>query len=325
MSWHSACIDSDMAIKPLTIGVNNMNTAIKEFLEANAIKRRAIIRCGFELETQKTEGDETETDYDAADEEISNEVSSALAINFNLRWIENHLSESTIDTIRDNIRENIELSFDYSDYQMSTHESIADKIDNENIEVGEDGSVSGVEIRTIGGLKYIDFVSALKDTFKLNHKIDEKCSFHIHLSIPGVNHSYGERFQLALVEYLVESIPRLPKSVQKRFKSAPQNQYIKGLTSSRNKYSFVNAHSLNTWEFRCFGNVQNESEGITCLNIAIEAMAYAYEVTKLGKPLMTDTYEGDITELLNECLSYLMPVSKRLRQMRLINNKRHSA
>jgi len=292
-----------------------MNTAIREFLEANTMKRRHIVRCGFELETQHTECDGKTIDDDAVSEAISSEVDSWMGSYISTRLSET-VSEDTMDRIRDDVRDNIEQDFDTSEYERSDNDSIQDEIDNDNVEVVDDSSVSGVEIRTIGGLSYLDFVSALHDSFKLEHRIDKACSFHIHLSIPDVHHSYGERFQLALVEYLVESIPRLPVNVQKRFQSATSNQYIKGLTSSREKYSFVNAHSNNTWEFRCFGNVKSVSEGIACLNIAIDAMAYAYACVKLGKPLMTDSFDGDIKFFLHDCLESLMPVSQRLRKIR---------
>jgi len=301
-----------------------MNKAIKEFLEANTLKRRHIVRCGFELETQHTECNEKTVDDDAVSEAISGEVDAWMNSNVSRRLAE-FISQSTMDSIRDEVRDDIEQNFDTSEYERSDNESIQDEIGNHNVEVVDDSSVSGVEIRTIGGLSYLDFVSALRDSFKLEHRIDKACSFHIHLSLPEVQHSYGERFQLALVEYLVESIPRLPDNVQKRFQSATSNQYIRGITSSREKYSFVNAHSLNTWEFRCFGNVKSVSEGIACLNIAIDAMAYAYACVKQGRPLMTDSFDGDIKFLLHGCLERLEPLSQRLRRIRKLTKNGRTA
>lgn len=298
-----------------------MNAVIKEFMGANSIKRRTLVRCGFELETQCTESEGDETDYEAADQAIADEASNIYSDNVG-HDLRDLLSNSLLESIQDEIREGVTDNFDYSDYQTSSTGTIKRAINNSNVEVVDDSSVSGVEMRTRGGLKYKEFTTALSDCFGLVHEIDTKCSFHIHLSLPHVRHSYGERFQLALVEYLIEAMPRLPETVRERFQGAPENKYIQGLTSSRHKYSFVNAHSLNTWEFRCFGNVKNTGDGITCLNIAIEALAYAYDLTKNGKALMTDSYDGDIEQLLKRCLTRLQPVSIALRNDRKISNKR---
>jgi hypothetical protein len=318
-----------------------MNPAIKKFLEANAIARRAIIRCGFELETQATGCDAIECgediDHDAANDAIGDQVDEIIG-----RSLENHVSDRIMNQVREAVWDSVSSDFDYSDYKTDINEllqneidsavrnelrkySTSSNIDKPKIECGKDGSVDGYEFRTIGALTYAQFVIASRAAFSLDHRIDENCSYHIHLSIPGVKHSYGDRFQLALVEYLIENIHRIPKTVRKRWKNAPQNQYIKGLLSSKNKYSFVYAHEQGTWEFRCFGNVHNTKDGLTCLNIAIEAMAHAYQVTQQGKSLLTDSYGGDLHELFSECLICSMPVSKQLRHYRKLNQSRQSA
>jgi hypothetical protein len=319
-----------------------MNQAIKKFLDSTPFARRAMIRCGFELETQATEStcDEQEIDHDSADEAIRDEANTRF--NEIPRSIRQILSDSTNDEIINQLEENIRENFDYSDFIQSNDDALQDEIDNAighamrddnsfskvnkpKIQCGKDGSVEGYEFRTIGALTYAQFVIASRAAFSLDHTIDEACSFHIHLSIPGVKHSYGDRFQLALVEYLIENIGRIPKTVRKRWKGAPENQYIKGLLSSKNKYSFVYAHDQGTWEFRCFGNVHNTKDGLTCLNIAIEAMAHAYQVTQQKKSLLTDSYDGDLHELFSECLFDSMPVSKQLRHYRKLNKSRQSA
>jgi hypothetical protein len=319
-----------------------MNPAIKKFLDSTPFARRAMIRCGFELETQATEStcDDQEIDHESADEAIREE--SDREFNEIPRHIRNALCDSTVDDVMNDLQDRIRENFDYSDYMQSNDDALQDEIDNAigiamrddnsfskvnkpKIQCGKDGSVEGYEFRTIGALTYAQFVIASRAAFSLDHTIDEACSFHVHLSIPGVKHSYGDRFQLALVEYLIENIGRIPQSVRSRWKYAPSNQYIKGLLSSKNKYSFVYAHEQGTWEFRCFGNVHNTKDGLTCLNIAIEAMAHAYQVTQQSKSLLTDSYDGDLHELFSECLVYSMPVSKQLRHYRKLNKSSQSA
>jgi hypothetical protein len=319
-----------------------MNPAIKKFLDSTPFARRAMIRCGFELETQATESncDDQEIDHESADEAIREEAEREF--NEIPRNIRNALCDSTVDDVMNDLQDRIRENFDYSDYMQSNDDALQDEIDNAigiamrddnsfskvnkpKIQCGKDGSVEGYEFRTIGALTYAQFVIASRAAFSLDHTIDEACSFHVHLSIPGVKHSYGDRFQLALVEYLIENIGRIPQSVRSRWKYAPSNQYIKGLLSSKNKYSFVYAHEQGTWEFRCFGNVHNTKDGLTCLNIAIEAMAHAYQVTQQSKSLLTDSYDGDLHELFSECLVYSMPVSKQLRHYRKLNKSSQSA
>lgn len=318
-----------------------MNKTIQEFMNANAMTRRLMIRAGFELETQKTECDNDDNiDYDAASEAISEQAGNLFdeIPNDVLDCLPNVLQEN----IRQAIYDSVSDSFDYSDYTTSNIDNIQSDINRAirkewlnhhdktndvrpSLNVGTDNSVDGVEIRTIDGLTYRQFYAAAKAAFSLDHDIDTACSFHIHLSIPNVKHSFGDRFQLALIEYLIENVDRLPANVQERFRNAPGNHYINGLLSSQKKYSFVHAHDQGTWEFRCFGNVHNTSEAMTCLNIAIEAMNYAYQATKAGMALLTDKYDGDIAELFKDCLGLSRSVSKRLRQLRKISNQRQAA
>lgn len=267
------------------------NKNIAEFVKANAMQRRLMVRCGFELETQST--GEPALDGEAYDNVVSARADELL--NALPSWLPRRARENLTDMAYEVASEHIDMSDYYTSYD---HEDIQNDIGNENIEVGSDNSVSGVEIRTVGGLKYFDFLQALKDTFSIDHVIDTKCSFHIHLSIPGVKHSHGASFQQALNEYLIEHQGKLPATVQERFRGAPKNSYIKKLVESREKYSFTFAHSQGTWEFRCFGNVQNVSEGMACLNLAIEALAYAYEVTQAGRKMITGNLSRDEVEEL---------------------------
>lgn len=306
-----------------------MNPIIQKFIESSPLQRKLMIKAGFELETQSTSGldsdSDGEIDYDSANQAIDDRVSEIID-----GELENYLSDRLMEQVRDAVWESVSNDFDYSDYTGSALEDLQSEIDRKinqvmirsgkiedgpEIEVDKDGSVSGFEFRTVDGLNYKQFIIASRAVFSMRHKIDDECSFHIHLSIPGVQHSYGERFQVALIEYLLENIKRLPTTVQERFKNAPDNKYIKGMISSRDKYSFVHAHSQGTWEFRCFGNVKNHRDAMTCLEIAIEAMAYAYKCTKGGQKLIIDSYSGDHQELLHGCLEALKPLSTALRSL----------
>jgi|688.fasta_scaffold481574_2 hypothetical protein len=306
-----------------------MNPIIQQFIESSPLQRKLMIKAGFELETQSTSGLDSdsigEIDYDSANEAIYEQVDEVIGSD-----LSNYITERLYDQVRDAVFSHISDDFDYSDYTGSASDDlqseidrkinqvwskIKQKIDPPEIEVDKDGSVSGFEFRTVDGLNYKQFIIASRAVFSMRHKIDDECSFHIHLSIPGIQHSYGERFQVALIEYLLENVKRLPTTVQERFKNAPENKYIKGMISSRDKYSFVHAHSQGTWEFRCFGNVKNHRDAMTCLEIAIEAMAYAYKCTKGGQKLIIDSYSGDNQELLHGCLESLKPLSTALRSL----------
>jgi hypothetical protein len=157
------------------------------------------------------------------------------------------------------------------------------------IQIGSDGSVGGFEFRTIGGVKYGAFNDAAESLFKLNHVIDRKCSFHIHLSVNDIAHRYGQRLQQAMTEYVVSNAARLPATVKDRLMFATESNYFKPQLQ-KNKYTFVNYHDQGTWEFRCFGNVQSAAEAKICLDIAIEAMQFAYRVVSGGAVLESEQY-----------------------------------
>jgi hypothetical protein len=191
--------------------------------------------------------------------------------------------------------------FRWDDYRRES-DSPREFMDNNynipaKIEVGEDGSVEGFEFRTKGGLSYTQFKRAAEGIFKLSHQIDTECSFHIHVGVKGIKHNYGPRMQAALVQYLIENISRVPASVRQRWVDVENNQYIKGLYESKSKYSFIHKHEQGTWEFRCFGNVKNARDAMQCLDLAIEAMQFAYSVLTGESSLLSDEYSLTTTEL----------------------------
>ena len=111
--------------------------------------------------------------------------------------------------------------------------------------------------------------------------IDTRCSFHIHLSIKGVEHYYGKNLQAEMIGFILlnegyysneKLINRLDSSNVRYFKPQVKNE----------KMSFVNFQSdYRTWEFRCFGNIKHKRDFQKSLLLAYNALKHAYRV-KLG-------------------------------------------
>jgi hypothetical protein len=150
-------------------------------------------------------------------------------------------------------------------------------IDGQHIEVSDDQSVRGGEIRTIGALSPCMFMAAIKALFDTHEfKIDTGCSFHIHLSVPGIKHRYGKAIQAELTAFLLNNQDRLPDSVKKRLKS--DNIRFCRFKIAAEKFSAVHGHPQGTWEFRLFGNINNTHDAWKCLLLAIDALRHAYRV-----------------------------------------------
>lgn len=154
-------------------------------------------------------------------------------------------------------------------------EVLSERLRSPQLEVDTDGSVAGFEIRTTGGLTISEFDTELARAFGVEHEIDNGCSFHVHVSVPGVQHRYGERFYRALVEWLVDHLDEVPATVRQRW--AGNRRYFR-LVIEQDKFTWVHAHSLGTWEFRCFGRVTNAADGRRCAELAARAMQHAYRV-----------------------------------------------
>lgn len=198
---------------------------------------------------------------------------------------------SALDAIRqDLIRCGFELEFHAVDgMQGEDEDGNAQEYDISapHIEVGSDSSVRGGEIRTLGALKPQEFMAAAIALFKgHDFEIDTGCSFHIHLSVPGIKHSYGKHLQAEMMAYLLENQDRLPESVRERLKSDAIRFCQFKLDSD--KMRAVHGHPQRTWEFRLFGNVTTQHEAWRCLLLAIDAMRHAYRVRcELANPLVS--------------------------------------
>ena len=160
------------------------------------------------------------------------------------------------------------------------------------IQVKQDCSVKGPEIATCGPLTVKEFIERLKIVTAADFESNASCSFHIHLSIDGVTHRYGQLFQNWIIEYLLMRYESFPEWLKDRFKY----KYISENTSwfsryyapklSRDRFAMV-AYRGRTWEFRFLGNVNSYEEGLYCLNLAIRALRYAYLVKhQLISPLL---------------------------------------
>jgi hypothetical protein len=179
-----------------------------------------------------------------------------------------------------------------------------DIIDEANIEVGSDQSVRGGEARTIGALTPGMFIKTATALFSgYDFEVDTGCSFHIHLSVPGVKHKYGIALQSEMFAYILSNTHRLPNSVKERLNSK-SIRYFK-FELSTDKFTAVHAHGLNTWEFRLFGNITNEHDALKCLMLAIDAMRHAYRVRlRKNKSLvymdLVDNMKDIATKVLGE-------------------------
>lgn len=172
-------------------------------------------------------------------------------------------------------------------------------INSDKLEWGEDGSVEGIEIRTIGGLSVKEFAQAAKDTFKFvknrECKVDEKCSFHIHIKVKDMKHRYSERFQRRLVEGVMLHAHLLDQEVYQRWRheDCRRLQEYFNFEQDNHKYNFAHQHGgYGTWELRCFGNVTSYRSAMKCLQVAVLAMRHAYRArAKLEQDFMKDSNE----------------------------------
>jgi hypothetical protein len=103
------------------------------------------------------------------------------------------------------------------------------------------------------------------------------------MSVQGMTHAYGQRFQAEMYAYLLRNLHRIPDSVRKRIIAPNGCQQWAKLVLSTEKYSAVHfSKEHGTWEFRLFGNTKDYREMRTCLQLSYEAIRHAYAV-KLGK------------------------------------------
>lgn len=172
-------------------------------------------------------------------------------------------------------------------------------VDLSLIDVKYDGTVSGFEFTTNGPKDWSGVRRAAAHIFNkklFNHEVGVGCSFHVHVSVPGVQHTYNPALQRHLVEYVLDNQHRLSEAVRKRFREAPENKHYIQPRLDGDKYRFVHYNSrCNSWEFRCFGNVDNLTDALQCIRLAREAVSYAYrmKLEKRTSPTQHAWYEGN--------------------------------
>lgn len=167
----------------------------------------------------------------------------------------------------------------------------------DTMEVVDDGSVRGFEFRTKGGLKLDEFNEAAEHIFgsEYNHTIDSRCSFHIHLRLGDIKHTFSRAKQQQMIKYLVSNMDRLPESVQKRWNDRDAIGFFDP-AKQHQKYSFINFHEQGTMEFRCFGNIDNVEDAKICLRMSVEALRYAY--TNKQKEITNASWDNAIKQCM---------------------------
>lgn len=351
----------------------NSNEAIRKFATFPLYQAMAMVKCGFELETQSVNGktsaaledasesnNDNQIDYDTMHSVAYDRAYNILNNNkkhaaldtytkFSYRWrdavdvvwlehcvtstLENSSSLQDFLTLHDRLSlENLLIELINSKASKRLYSNLLEQLEQEefgdldsdnyifesendnilnwgnsleyfrlddiDVELEADGSVAGPEIKTLnGGVSPRQFVSIANQVFKHDLVIDEGCSFHTHISIEGVKHSYGKQLQIDLYTYLIEHYSEVPESVKQRWQNEEKRNKYFGLNIQDEKFTFVNCHSQGTWEFRCFGNVKNAKDARQCLMLAIKAMRYAYQC-KLGLIERIQLPENDIGYLV---------------------------
>lgn len=220
------------------------------------------IRCGFELETKKING----LEYYVLSRMVTDESAPAAGIGWGGRFME----------------ERGGATFPELEKVIGLKEQL--------FEIVEDCTVTGGEIRTIGPRTMKQFSDSVKAAYKNQIEVDDRCSFHIHMSIAEMGEMQSmfttkgkassinearELFLLHLREGLLSQINRVPATVLKRWSNAGWRESYFPLGISSTGRSFVSFSRHGTIEFRCFGNVENEKDAMSCLLIAARAMRFA--------------------------------------------------
>jgi len=151
------------------------------------------------------------------------------------------------------------------------------------IEAVGDGSVSGFELKPIRPLTFEETQVATDSLFQIPMHVDTRCSFHVHVSVKNNNSAqYDEKLQMYMCEYIVANLDKVPDSCLERWRNTNQlNRYFAFQHGSQ-KYTFVSFCSkFKTWEFRCFGNIQDQEDAMMCIKIA--GLAYKYALRRKNR------------------------------------------
>jgi hypothetical protein len=270
---------------------------------------RGAVRCGFELETQSSNGLTSQSlqdmqgldqvGYDAA---VAARVALQLADPTN--WIRltnlTRLPEAARQEILGliqargdqppaDIREAITESVraDYPLRQQFERDSSPAGYFRQlgpDVHAGTDGTVAGFEFRTNGPQEYWQAMRAAAAVFRPfaqrgagPHVVDTHCSFHIHMSVPALAMQYNAGVQARLMNYILDHLDRVPLGCLRRWQDSGWVRRYFPISLTSAKYSFVSYRGNHrTWEFRCFGNINRLEEAKACIDLAVQAMHYAY-------------------------------------------------
>jgi hypothetical protein len=256
-------------------------TTTEVVAQSDGYTNRDDIRIGYELECDSwdTSADDGELDEEAYDTART-------------EWVDNnmpdtsYLSDRTIDRVRDDLWDASSEHIDSSEYMSSSGDW--GYIDNElsGFRAHRDGTVEGPEIvlATPQGIDKAKAMTGQLFTYIEHHEaeINKGCSFHIHVSVQGRKHVYGTGFQALMIDYVFQQAlaGRLPTRLLDRWCNGSLSSYF-DVSLESGKYEFI-AHrpEHGTWEFRCFGNIDNATDAKTCIDVAVEAYCWAYAMTR---------------------------------------------
>jgi hypothetical protein len=248
-----------------------------------------MVTCGFELETQRTMGlnraSPGQPDEAAFQRAVNNEVESYA------RSLGEYLDTDLLSKLREKLQSGFATKWNRAEYTKPAKETVKQKMPK-SVEVVEDGSVNGFEMRTIGPRSVAEFRAEVAEVFAVEHAVDYKCSFHIHVALTDVIHKYGANMQMALIDYILQHMDEVPAPVKERWAQRDwRTRYFNAILSAE-KYTFVNKHGQGTWEFRCFGNINTVEHAEACLKLAVRAMQHAYAVATGKAALFVSQLQG---------------------------------
>lgn len=306
---------------------------IKELAGLGFMEFVGKLSFGFELEYQSMEGDSEDVNWDAVDREqwemACEQPLSYLFADLELRQQVSKLEDCRIAGELDEFPKTMEYLneiIDEARYDWINNVGWHDLIEEHttkpepelpsDVEHGSDASVpDGGEIRTINGHSLIYCMDLTSEIVNRNElEITAGCSYHIHVKVDGVKHSYGEALQAEMTAYLLDNWKRIPLAVRRRLLSGA-SRYCEPRVS-REKFTAVNFHAERedkpaTWEFRLWGNVNNETDALTCLRLTAEAVHWAYKV-KAGKAksLLTGVSRAKFKQVFNYDCVHLLGLTK---------------
>jgi hypothetical protein len=187
--------------------------------------------------------------------------------------------------------------------------------------IERDGTVSGIEFKPAQPLapdESLERYKTLTEAFD-SLEVSKRCSFHVHVSVDGLTHTYGINMQAWMYLYILQNISKVPKGVLERWSASGEmaegDRYYKqklGGSADRNyeeRYSFVAfRHEFKTWEFRCWGNIKSVEDAKTCIDLSVEAYNYAFDLVHKQKKMAPlkeiDTFRENLTEMATSHVLY---------------------